>query len=605
MNELRHPRLWCVLGALAFFGAFPAPLIAQNPAYLTVGSYNLTLEVQQHPSIATEYRVKISATSSSWPGWINISAGNANGLTDINNWGAAGGNSFDTNNRADKYSPYFTPTNPSFQWTWSGWQHGPEAGPVSGTFTLEGNLVQEVSLSPNEGNATLIEGQTFNGTATGAQAGNAYNISIVSGPGSAAINSSTGAYTVTANGVGAIAYKVWISAGGGYARSEDAVRAIVANEGKKVTVRVPANTGDKPVTYDLVQDGQVIGSRVQQPGDGAYVVQVNVGANAQDVVLRSTVSGVAYDDGVLVDDVEGAVQMPQTQTISPSDDTTPVDATITTSVKTAGSDVTTQGRTKVVWGDSGQSTNPAEQTDLLTNKTYREGVERLTELDTLALDARQKAPKESDMAAQGQAAKDAAAASVEGIAASISAGSAPAPITTSPNFSGSVGQLIENQWNAVMGYVDPVVQWVNVAIRWLIAVGYTLWVMKELDRKLVASMMLPQAKGNTVAAGTGAQITSLAAAALISGALLTLPVLLWTAYLTPWETLMGSAEIALTSVPAFPTAGPDAVELAMGWLSWVLPLDMLIAIPSLVILTRKAGWAIILGVAAVVRFIVP
>ena len=65
-------------------------------------------------------------------------------------------------------------------------------------------------------------GQTITGTASGAKGGNSYNIAVVSGSASAVINSSTGAYSVTATDVGVIAYKVWISAGNGYDQSNDA-----------------------------------------------------------------------------------------------------------------------------------------------------------------------------------------------------------------------------------------------------------------------------------------------------------------------------------------------------------------------------------------------
>ena len=140
--------------------------------------------------------------------------------------------------------------------------------------------------------ATLVTGQTFNGTASGAQSGNAYNISVVSGSAGASMNSSTGAYTVTPSGAGLVTYKVWISEGGGYSRSADAQASISVTASKKVTVTIPANNSEYPITYTLKQGDVVIGTHVQQPGATAHIVQIDVGANDGLVTLTATTTGI-------------------------------------------------------------------------------------------------------------------------------------------------------------------------------------------------------------------------------------------------------------------------------------------------------------------------
>lgn len=481
---------------------------------------------------------------------------------------------------------------------------------VSTPYKLGYSLVpldQTVTLSPNGGAASILTGQTFSGQATGAQAGNSYNISITSGSGGASINPSTGAYTVTAGPTGGlIHYKVWVSAGGGYARSSDAESNITVSLSKKVKVTIPANKGKYPVTYKLYQGGVEIGSHTQMPGASAFIVTIDVGANDGEVTMKSFTSGVLSDDGVIVEDVNGVVEQDLPDKITPSTDPQTVTPTGTTDMKAPGDSVSTKlPRTKVSWGSSGQSTDPSAQTDILTNKTYREGVEKQVEQSGIELKMADERPSESDMTSKGQAAKAEAEASLSQVGSSIA--TATAPEGEAGSFvvgSGTFSSMVSSAWNQAVIGLNPVVAWIKAIIRWAITLLYVFWVYRELDRKLVTSMMLPQAKGNPVIGGTGAQITGLAAAALISAALLTVPLLLWAAYTTPWDGLPDAGSIV--NIAAAPIASSiPSVQIALKWLAWLLPLDMILAIPAMVLLVKKAGWAIILGVAALIRFIVP
>lgn len=476
---------------------------------------------------------------------------------------------------------------------------------ASGTMSItlsDDPIPQTCTLSPDGGAGSIVSGQSFTGTASGAQAGNPYNISIISGPGSAAINATTGAYSITATGGGLIHYKVWISEGGGYSRSADAESNVAAAASKKVKVTIPANNGKYPVLYKLYQDGAEIGSYLQAPGAIAHIVVIDVGANDGPVTMKSYTSGITVDDGVIVEDVNGVVEETSKTVITPSTDPQTVTPDPAQKVVKPGDSVSKLPRTKVVWGASGQSDSPSAQTDIVTNKTYREGVEKQLEKPNIELDLADNRPTTSDMQSAGQAAKDQAEHSLDTVGTTIGVGTPPSDDATGFNVAGQYSTMIANAWQQAVIGVSPAVAWLKALIRWAIAILYCMWVYKEIEHKLVTSMMLPQAKGNPVLGGTGAQLTGLAAAGLITVALLTVPVLLWSAYTTPWE----SVGDALSSIPSAPiTTSVESVNVALRWLTWCLPVDMLLAIPALVVTTKKAGWAIILGVAAVIRFIVP
>ena len=233
------------------------------------------------------------------------------------------------------------------------------------------DLAQTASLSPAGGAASILTGQTFSGIATGAQAGNSYNISIVSGGGGASINASTGAYTITAGPTGGlIHYKVWISAGGGYARSADVESNIAVSLSKKVTVTIPENNSSYPIKYTLRQGGVVIGTYIQPVGHSAYILQIDVGSNGGVVTMTATSIGVKRDGVSYIDDPSQEIEYVISDEILP-DVPASVPPTPLNDIKKP-SDTNSSS----VWTPGNQSSDPAQQTDLLTNKVFREGVDK-------------------------------------------------------------------------------------------------------------------------------------------------------------------------------------------------------------------------------------
>lgn len=252
---------------------------------------------------------------------------------------------------------------------------------------------QTVTLSPSGGAGAILTGQTFSGTASGAQAGNSYNISITSGSGGASINPSTGAYTVTAGPQGGlIHYKVWVSAGNGYARSADAEANIAVSLSKKVKVTIPANSGKYPITYKLYQGGVEIGSHTQMPGATAFIVTIDVGANDGPVTMKAFTQGIITDGVVFVDDVSGNVEETLPVTVTPSADPTTPPTTVPPPNTTTPTTTPPKpgGSSGVVWSSTGGA-----GTDALTNSTYREGVGKI--IDTLTGDLPQAESQDSDI----------------------------------------------------------------------------------------------------------------------------------------------------------------------------------------------------------------
>lgn len=493
---------------------------------------------------------------------------------------------------------------------------------------------QTVSLS-NAG-APATNGASITGTATGAKGGNAYNISVTSGPATATINPTTGVYTITATGQGDIAYKVWISAGGSYSKSPDVYGGGNVQAGYHYHVQIPANNSPYQVEWTIKQGGVVIKTYLQAPGQGARGEVLELGANNGVVTKQSRIIGVVKDGVSLVEDPNGSVINPIVEETLPDNSPTPtptpkppVGSTPTvTTVNNANNNPTTNvSNTSNVWSATGGAA-----ADTLTNATFREGVDKMTfkwsdfftkaqdafditvpatedmgDVAKKQLDSLDNVPTAGEMQIEGESEKTKAIASVDnininiGVAATPSAGAGSLALSGGPTYSQLTTKVSELYVAAVVG-LNPIFAFIKSIVRWAATVMYCFFVMRELNEKLRTSMLLPQAKGNAAVGGTGGQITSLAAAASISVVLLTLPLALWSAYNTPWSTVGTS----IASVAAAPiNTGLTAVDWALSFLALVLPLDLLLILPPLIITVKKAGWAVILGVAAVVRFIVP
>jgi len=249
-------------------------------------------------------------------------------------------------------------------------------------------------LSPAFSPVDLPVGAIFSGNASGSRGG-VYNISVTSSIGSASINSSTGAFTIASGSPGVVNFKVWISAAGAYLRSNDAPGTAQFVNSGRVKISIPPNNTPYAIEYKLKKDGEIFATWTQAPGASGYIgyVPVPLGGGTGGFELEETTKGVKLDGASVVagGSTDGAVtnRTPVTPGTHPpgAPPLTPGVITPVTGTNDDGRTVTTTPLPVVtspvspkgpVWSPPVAPVPPSEQTDLLTNKVYREGVDRLT-----------------------------------------------------------------------------------------------------------------------------------------------------------------------------------------------------------------------------------
>lgn len=142
--------------------------------------------------------------------------------------------------------------------------------------------------------------------------------------------------------------------------------------------------------------------------------------------------------------------------------------------------------------------------------------------------------------------------------------------------------------------VAAVISWMRGLMAWIITLAFLWWSWGEFKTVMHTAAVVPQAKGNPVFGGTGAQITALVAAAAISVFLLALP----------------AAYFALSSfgsgMSANPFASPTtAVSKALYLFYLFFPVDVAVAAITAAFVVRKGGIVLLMGVAAAIRFVIP
>jgi hypothetical protein len=237
-------------------------------------------------------------------------------------------------------------------------------------------------VSPNSPGQEFVVGNAVVARASGSQGGS-YNISVVEGDGVVSIDSVAGDWVVTANAPGVFKVRWWISACFGFDRSADVDLVFTAKpKPKQVTISLPANNSSSPVNYNVMQDGQSLGTITQMPGAGARIGQYSVNGGGGPVTLVATTGGVVQDGVTLVEtaDGSGSVQKVNNLVANPSnvkdgeqfviDDKGKITESSTGKVvdQTTPTVPPKDNTTPVIWSAGGGS-----QTDLVTNTVYREG----------------------------------------------------------------------------------------------------------------------------------------------------------------------------------------------------------------------------------------
>lgn len=386
-----------------------------------------------------------------------------------------------------------------------------------------------------------VAGNSYSGFVTGSQSGNPYNASVVSGGGSVAIDSETGEFTVfTPANSGTQVVRFWISDGWGWVRSADVDQTLTVSPSKKVKVTLPANTGAFPIQYTLTQNGVVVGTAIQQAGAAAQIVTVTV-PDSGPVQLTATLLGVGKDGTSWIADGVSNVDMGVIATLTPEASDTPTnhDAPIPNTPTSPDPNNPPNTRppgqvnTKVIWSTSGQSSNPSQQTDLLTNKTYREGVEKLLDAqgstssevgaaDDVAAsikDLSAQRPIDGVMTDRGHSEASALSDVFDAV------GSRPVtaidlPDSSEPSLSVSFPARFGGKTFNLNPFTSDrfggVVSWFRGAMAWLVLVLLARHCWTRISEWTKGLATIRQARGNPVLAGTGAQATGLLAAGLMT-----------------------------------------------------------------------------------------
>jgi len=353
-----------------------------------------------------------------------------------------------------------------------------------------------------------------------------------------------------------------------------------------------------------------------------------------------------FSDGVWLSvDIEDATPAPSGPPITPSNTpgpTPPSTATIvqnitnTTVNNTNGDTITTTNiNNNITPNNSGNNTSspwiapttPTVDNERLDKTTYKQGVDKL-EVAIKASEKQRKADADllkkavEDLSDENQKAiNEAAFAALEAnpeIIGMQSAGSSAASSVTAglPSAPSGKGYSLSPGGSPVFAIADPfsgqeydlnplqndgiaaAVSWFRQAVAWLALVTFAGWVWTQIAEWTRGISTLPQAKGNPVVAGTGAQATALLAAGLMTTAIIA-----GTVALFAWS----FDDINIPALVSATTTNPMATIPAGAF--WMLDQFFPVATLITVIVARMAfniyASSVFAATAAVVRFVVP
>lgn len=370
----------------------------------------------------------------------------------------------------------------------------------------------------------------------------------------------------------------------------------------KVTVSL-FNSRDVAVTYKVMQGATEIGSVTLQPGTG--LIQTFTTPSADPVTVLELVPDLAKDGDAWVV-VDGATHTSTVGTATPA------------SVPSGGSnppavpisqapDVPTNTSPNVapaakpVWKNVTVNSDPANQTDLLTNSVYREGVDKIVQPAKDYFDKHQAAldanPASGAAASAGVSAGSAVAALFPSAPAASITASASAPTLTVAMPAKFGGATFDFNPFASDRFAS-ICTWFRTATAWLCLVTLGVWIWSHLGEWVRGFSTIRQATGNPVVGGTGAQATALVAAGLMTVAVVTA-----LAALLSWS----FGDITIISIRSMAGTNPlAAMPAAVLWM-----LDQLFPVVTMVTcfiarLTFNMYAAPLFATcSAVVRFIVP
>lgn len=428
--------------------------------------------------------------------------------------------------------------------------------------------------------------------------------------------------TVTFPEEGTFSVQVRAIAGAGYAASQWATAIISVGEGKQVQINIPTNNSQFPVKWTVWQGLMTPANTMHEvtmaPGQQGYSLsfgpeQMPLG---QDVPVQ--VAAWIYADAEWIEDSQtwqykpGAdpIEGPTTEVTpeapnpqQPKPPIQPIAPTPPSGPPPSSTPPTTgQGPTGSVWRS--QAPTPGAMYTGPTDSTFREGVgkleKQLTEINEQKelKDLADKNPPLEQMQSTGSVAAEEAA----GLIPSVAQPAPPPVITTTPDFTFTFPPIMGgasvdlNPFRA--DRFGPLMAWFRSAVGWSVIALFGWWASAQVKDWVQGASRLPQARGNAVFGGTGAQATALIAAGII-----TVAVSVFLVGLAAW--LVGDFAIpaVLAKMSQSPTAG--LATQAAWMLDTCFPVGTIVAAAA-----ARATWnffaASIFAVAmTVIRFIVP
>ncbi len=136
------------------------------------------------------------------------------------------------------------------------------------------------------------------------------------------------------------------------------------------------NNSDFPVTYKLMQDGEQIGTVTLQSRQG--IIQEFDAPSSSEVVVMSEVEGIVKDGPIWVVEEGAVTDLGPVKTITPHDADGPTPEPTDVPEPNIPRDTPSNNSGKGTWTVPSTNTDPANQTDLLTNKIYMQGADKIT-----------------------------------------------------------------------------------------------------------------------------------------------------------------------------------------------------------------------------------
>lgn len=325
---------------------------------------------------------------------------------------------------------------------------------------------------------------------------------------------------------------------------------------KRISVKKPGNSTAYPIVVRLIQDGNVIETLMVPPGASPSIQVMTVPTGSQ-VTVQYQINGVSYMNGTTalsdftpvpggtwIEDPNAVTRLPAPSTvITPvtvpqgGNDPAPVELPPVTGVPstigTGAGGADTGGGKGPIWSPQGGATNTAN-TDLLTNATYREGVNKLFEQQEKRENREAKFQDDREFDAKVQRDDIAAANTVAGMQTETAKGeflsTMPIPSEkTAANF--TVHSAAPNFTLSMMGHsIDadpfkaerfgPIASWFKTALAWVVMGWFAVWLVGETRAIITGMAATQQAKGAVVTVlgnGTSA-ITALVVAGVITTA---------------------------------------------------------------------------------------